>query len=99
MALFRYFQKFKDRDLISFKILDSDSDSRTTFSDSDSGSNFQYLLKSVIPILVPIPAKIGLIPESIPIPESESCITGCNMCIDWLGNLGWRADLWEIHLH
>ena len=42
-------------------------------SDSDSRQH----PKSLIPI--PIPGQSGIIPESIPIPESESCITGVNM--------------------
>ncbi len=64
---------------------DSTSDSRPKISDSysDSGSfpniwfrfrfRFQGFSKCLIPI--PIPVKNGIIPESIPIPGSESCIT------------------------
>ncbi len=63
----------------------SHSDSRPKISDSDSYSRsfpnvwfrfrfrFQEFSKCLIPI--PIPVKSATIPESIPIPESESCIT------------------------
>ncbi len=54
---------------------DSDSDSRL-IQKSDSNSDFDSILIFLIPIPIPIPAKNGIIPESIPIPESESCITG-----------------------
>ncbi len=44
---------------------------------SDSGVN-QKSSKCLIPLLILIPIKNGIIPELIPIPESESCITGQN---------------------
>ena len=50
------------------------SDSSSEIPDSDSDSDSRQHPKSLIPI--PIPGQSGIIPESIPIPESESCITG-----------------------
>ncbi len=46
----------------------SNSDSRLTLK-----AWFQDFCKCLIPILIPV--KSGIIPESIPIPESELCIT------------------------
>ncbi len=53
---------------------DSDSDSRLTLKAWFRSQEFSKCLIP-IPIPIPIPVNIGLIPESIPIPESESCIT------------------------
>ena len=41
----------------------------------DYDSDSKLTLANVL-IPIPIPVKSGIIPESIPIPESESCITG-----------------------
>ncbi len=71
--------------------LDSDSDSRETQnSDSDSSKIFQSLLKSLI--LIPIPAKMGLISELNPIPEWESCITDLHLQANMYGTT-FGADL------
>ncbi len=44
---------------------------KSGFSQNFKSGGFGFL----IPIPIPIPAKNEIIPESIPIPESESCIT------------------------
>ncbi len=47
--------------------------------DSDSDSDSKCLI--LVPILIPV--KSGMIPKSILIPESESCITGLGHLIQY----------------